>query len=114
MVDRCSDNLRSKMGRTISRSSSFSVMVSLSSLLLLSTATNFFVDSLLISRHNHQRNQQSLVLSAATGLSLEDLGNARTQQMQQPSSSVQENDKFKVGVLFLNLGGPATGEDVEG
>ena len=39
---------------------------------------------------------------------------ATRQQQSQPQASVKENDKFKVGVLFLNLGGPATGEDVEG
>jgi hypothetical protein len=35
-------------------------------------------------------------------------------QLQQPLSSSKEESKFKFGVLFLNLGGPTTGEDVEG
>jgi hypothetical protein len=123
-------------GRNICQSSLLSAMMLLSLVLMLSTTLYSFVDALSISRHYHQRthkypgrssrkssplkssNQQQKksvsVLSAATGLSLDDLENQRTKQQQQPQPSVKENDKFKVGVLFLNLGGPTTGEDVEG
>ncbi|KAG7352119.1 ferrochelatase [Nitzschia inconspicua] len=47
--------------------------------------------------------------SAATGISLGDMSVVRPEE----STSSANKEGNKVGVLFLNLGGPTTGEDVE-
>ena len=56
----------------------------------------------------------STKLHAATGLSLDGATNSVSGAEQQQQQQSKENENVSVGVLFLNLGGPATGEDVEG
>jgi hypothetical protein len=65
------------------------------------------------------KTQHSLLsrLSAASGISLSEttINTIPTSTCSGSSSlSTTEEKEYKVGVLFLNLGGPTTGEDVEG
>jgi hypothetical protein len=57
---------------------------------------------------NSNKNKRTTALNAATGMSL-----PTTLLLDDDSSSDTSND-MGVGVLFLNLGGPKTGDDVEG
>jgi hypothetical protein len=53
--------------------------------------------------------------AATTGISFDNAGKTSRMSSDDKSSSVEDDDNSsKVGVLFLNLGGPATGDDVEG
>jgi len=51
----------------------------------------------------HVKPRSLIARSAATGI-----------QLDAPLTFAEEKDAPKVGVLMLNLGGPETGEDVEG
>jgi hypothetical protein len=58
-----------------------------------------------------RRKETATQLSAATGISL---GDVTALSNDSPRKAENANEAYKVGVLFLNLGGPATGDDVEG
>ena len=81
--------------------------------LLLGSAVGFLPETAVQrTRHtslssNINRIPTNTHLQAATGISLGDAN-----MLQPEPAQVQED--AKVGVLFLNLGGPTTGEDVEG
>ena len=64
------------------------------------------------SNSNSSKNKRMTALNAATGMSL-----PTTLLLDDDSSSSSSSDTSNdmgVGVLFLNLGGPKTGDDVEG
>lgn len=66
----------------------------------------------LLSNDVEQRTQitQPTKLYAASGILL----NGEVGALYEKTTPEEERDNTKVGVLFLNLGGPTTGEDVEG
>ena len=65
------------------------------------------------SNSNSSKNKRMTALNAATGMSLPTTLLLDDDNSSSSSSSDTSND-MGVGVLFLNLGGPKTGDDVEG